>query len=131
MSPEKFILDGYTRQNTYGGWVGVDLDGTLATHVGDCSHVGEPIPEMLARVQGWLEARVKVKIVTARVSSKNDPAFVARQRQMVQDWCFEHLSTRLDVTAEKDFRMLALWDDRAITVQHNTGKLLTQPLATG
>ena len=114
----------YNRANTYGGWIGVDLDGTLARHEGgDCSTVGPPVPEMLARVKAWVSAGVCVKIVTARVSSSNPPEFVEAQRRMIQLWCIQHLGQMLKVTAEKDFRMICLWDDRAQPVQHNTGRL--------
>ena len=39
-----------------GGWIGVDLDGTLAIYTGwkGCDHVGEPIPPMVERVKAGL-----------------------------------------------------------------------------
>ena len=38
------------------GWVGVDLDGTLATYDEwrGIEHVGEPIAPMVERVKRWL-----------------------------------------------------------------------------
>ena len=35
------------------GWIGVDLDGTLAMYDGwvGVSHIGEPVPAMLQRVR--------------------------------------------------------------------------------
>lgn len=122
----------YTEENTYGGWIGVDLDGTLALHQPSSTidTIGPPIPKMLARVKVWLDKNVPVKIVTARVSSKQDPEFVAEQRIMIQRWCLKHLGQMLKVTAEKDFCMIALWDDRAVTVEANTGRLLTTSIPT-
>ena len=37
------------------GWIGVDLDGTLAEYHGwqGIEHIGEPIPKMMARVRRW------------------------------------------------------------------------------
>ena len=42
---------------SFSGWIGVDLDGTLAHYDGwkGIEHVGPPIPAMLARVKYWLE----------------------------------------------------------------------------
>lgn len=38
------------------GWIGVDLDGTLAHYDGwkGADHIGEPIPAMVERVKQWL-----------------------------------------------------------------------------
>lgn len=47
------------------GWIGVDLDGTLAHYDGwkGVEHVGHPVPLMLARVQRWIESGYAVKIL--------------------------------------------------------------------
>jgi len=39
-----------------GGWIGVDLDGTLAHYEGfkGAQHIGEPISPMVERVKRWL-----------------------------------------------------------------------------
>jgi hypothetical protein len=50
------------------GWIGVDLDGTLA-HYSEWKgpdSIGEPVPLMLARVKEWLAKGLEVRIVTAR-----------------------------------------------------------------
>lgn len=115
-------------------WIGVDFDGTLAHYDGwkGEDHLGEPVPAMLERVKDWLARGKIIKIVTARVSAtgrKNDVGgvdseeFADKQRRIIGDWCEKHLGQRLEVTASKDFLMLELWDDRAITVEFNTGKL--------
>ena len=38
------------------GWIGVDLDGTLAHYEGwkGIEHIGAPVPAMLERVKNWL-----------------------------------------------------------------------------
>lgn len=38
------------------GWIGVDLDGTLAVYKGwnGPEHIGEPIPIMIDRVKLWI-----------------------------------------------------------------------------
>lgn len=111
------------------GWIGVDLDGTLAVYDGwqGPHHVGEPIPAMLERVQRWLAEGRDVRIFTARVSSDGTPARDAETeiaRFSITAWCQRHLNTVLAITNIKDYRMVELWDDRAVQVEPNTGKLI-------
>lgn len=104
------------------GWIGVDLDGTLAQYVsGDIKrygvyHIGSPIPEMVARVQKWLLEGRDVRIFTARIAH-GDPTVT----QAIRDWCEKYIGRRLEVTNVKDFHMDQLWDDRCIQVVQNTG----------
>lgn len=101
------------------GWVGVDLDGTLAQYDGwkGVDHIGDPVPKMLERVRNWLADGVTVKIFTARV-------FLAPECvTIIQDWCEKHGLPRLEVTNVKDFTMVELWDDRCYRVKMNTGEL--------
>ena len=106
------------------GWIGVDLDGTLAEYYGWVSetHIGPPIPKMVDRVKKWVEEGQKVKIMTARAyparSGKTDVKEVIKN---IENWCLEHVGTKLEVTYEKDYNMIELWDDRAIQVIPNTG----------
>lgn len=100
------------------GWIGVDLDGTLAFYDNWVSpdHIGEPVPAMVERVKAWLGQGVEVRIVTAR-------AWQAPQKtiDIVQDWTERHIGHRLPVTCTKDYGMIQLWDDRAVQVEPNTG----------
>lgn len=99
------------------GWIGVDLDGTLAHYDGwlGPEHIGDPIPAMLARVTTWLAQGREVRIFTARAS-------VPAQIKPVEDWCLYHIGQVLPVTNVKDFGMVELWDDRCVRVQANTGE---------
>ena len=110
------------------GWYGVDLDGTLAHYEGgNEGKVGAPIPAMVNRVKQWLAEGKPVKIVTARVSGGvRNAALVTAQREIVQNWCYEHLGRRLEVTNEKDYAMLQLWDDRCVQVVPNTGEPIVE-----
>lgn len=107
-----------------GPWIGVDFDGTLATYEGwraQGEALGEPIPAMVARVRYWLaEGRYAIKIMTAR-ASRSAPK---RERDigLIQRWCARHIGIIPDVVAEKDFAMVALYDDRAVAVDPNTGR---------
>lgn len=105
------------------GWIGVDLDSTLAEY--RWPEVGPPIPLMLARVKALMEAGFEVRIFTARVGPTADEQFVAVQRAQIEAWCEVHLGCKLQVTASKDFGMICLFDDRAIQVEADTGRLLT------
>lgn len=109
------------------GWIGVDFDGTLAHHAAGAGlePLGEPIPLMLERVLSWVIAGVEVRIVTARVS--HDEESNSRQRTLIEDWCLTHIGRILPVTNQKDFGMFQLWDDRAIQVERNTGRIIGEP----
>lgn len=111
------------------GWIGVDLDGTLAEYGGWQGelHIGKPVPIMLDRVKAWRELGVEVRIFTARVA---EGAFnldgsrhsVEHIREAIQTWCEEHVGERLPVTNQKDYAMVELWDDRCVQVIPNTGR---------
>lgn len=109
------------------GWIGVDLDGTLAYYDEwrGLEHIGEPIPAMVERVKRWLAEGRDVRIFTARVSSLNGgearTAYIA-----IKHWCSEHLGRTLPITNEKDFGMIELWDDRAVQVRANAGEPVGQ-----
>jgi hypothetical protein len=113
------------------GYIGCDLDGTLAVHEhGDTVEtIGEPVPAMLARVKAWLAEGIEVRIITARVGATVTAPERSSQYQMIQDWCFEHLGTILRISAAKDYGMIALWDDRAVGVVRNTGVTTDQAAA--
>lgn len=113
------------------GWIGVDLDGTLAEYHGfvSATHIGPPIPSMLNRVKAWLRDGTEVRIVTARaaVSGNPWPGEVAPAIVAIEEWCERHVGQRLVVTATKDYAMIELWDDRIVRVEQNTGRVLGGP----
>lgn len=104
------------------GWIGVDLDGTLAKYDGWVSeeHIGDPVPAMLARVKNWLEEGEEVRIFTARVSRENAKDVVG----WIWAWCIKHGLPTLRVTCVKDYDMKVLYDDRCVQVEKNTGRLI-------
>lgn len=114
MSEDDWLLD-----SLYGdGWIGVDLDSTLA-HYDEwqgIEHIGEPIPAMLNRVINWLDQGKDVRIFTARADN-------AEAIPYINAWCKKHLGKVLPVTNVKDSSMIELWDDRAIKVEKNTGQV--------
>lgn len=113
------------------GWIGVDLDGTLAkydTWQGELT-IGDPVNEMVQRIHKWISKGFQVKIVTARVASSVPVARREKIINAIDRWCEVNLGYTLPVVAEKDFAMLQLWDDRCVQVVPNTGDTLQSKLA--
>lgn len=109
-----------------GGWIGVDLDRTLAHYDQwrGTAHIGDPIAPMVERVKRWLADGNTVKVFTARVHGHGMPIVGGGTEDAItpiQDWCERHIGQRLEVTNKKDFGMIELWDDIAIQVTPNTG----------
>jgi hypothetical protein len=107
------------------GWIGVDLDGTLAEYDGwqGIEHIGPPVPAMVERVKRWLAEGRTVKVFTARVSAPlNERILVV---VAIQQWCKQHVGEVLPITCMKDFGMDELWDDRAVAIEPNTGRQLS------
>jgi hypothetical protein len=102
------------KENTFRHWVGVDFDGTLATydHYRGDDHVGQPVEPIVRLVRKFLHDGVEVRLFTAR-----------KPHPVLRKWMKEHLGQMLPITNVKDPGMIAMYDDRAINVQRNTGKL--------
>lgn len=110
------------------GWIGVDLDGTLAhyDHFRGLDHIGSPIYTMVNRVKTWLAKGIEVRIFTARIGSPHD---VKVAKTHIRIWLFNNglpeLANDDSITCTKDLHMIELWDDRCIAIEKNTGKLLS------
>jgi len=108
------------KQKTVGlPWIGVDLNGTLAHYTGwkGKDNIGKPIPAMMRRVRRWVAQGIRVKIFTAR-------AYLPEQAVPVRKWLARHGLGKLEVTCTKDLGMIQLWDDRCVTVEQNTGRVI-------
>lgn len=118
------------------GWIGVDLDGTLAHYEPtpeeewDDLVIGPPVGPMVRRVKAWLAEGKEVRIVTARVADLHIAATIGQVarvgliRAAIQDWTEAQGLGRLKVQAHKDHRMVALYDDLAVRVERNTGHII-------
>jgi hypothetical protein len=104
------------------GWIGVDLDGTLAEYSGYKNEIGPPIEKMVNRVKRWLSAGKEVRILTARATEgkKKHQSLVS-----IYEWSREHIGEALEVTDRKDPLMIKLYDDRVQQVEEGTGELVT------
>lgn len=60
---------------------------------------------------------IEVRIFTARAS-------VAEHIPPVEQWLEKHGLGGLQVTNQKDYKMLQLWDDRCVQVIPNSGELV-------
>jgi len=100
------------------GWIGVDLDGTLAEydHWRGIDHVGAPIPAMVGRVRQWLDEGKDVRIFTARASTNENYA------PAINVFCMMQFGRTLPITCVKDLGLIEFWDDRAVQVEYNTGR---------
>jgi len=124
-----------------GEWIGVDFDKTLATGVAfnGPDSVGDPIEPMVERVKQWLADGEDVRIFTGRVGPHPayykdgmpiDSDFASKARAAIEAWCVRVFGRVLLITNEKDLGMKALYDDKAIQVEPNTGRLIGEPVAS-
>jgi hypothetical protein len=102
-------------------WVGFDLDGTLSRtdnpgHFEPPYPLGEPVLHMLQTARSLLDAGVIVKVFTAR-------ACEAEMIPIVQAWTEKHGLGKLEVTNQKDYNLIRFYDDRAIQIVPNEGKV--------
>ncbi len=103
-------------------WIGVDFDGTLVIQPKGwmgLDWTGEPIMPMVEMVRRWLESGETVKIFTARVCESR------RCVPAIERFCMQHFGQILEVTCIKDLDCKAIYDDKAISVEHNTGRIMT------
>jgi hypothetical protein len=101
------------------GWIGIDLDGTLAymDPMSGTSIIGPPVPRMLELARKLMRDGYRIKIFTARASD-------SQQIGMILKWLRENGLPELEITNMKDYEMIRLYDDRAVQVIANTGKLV-------
>lgn len=125
------------------GWIGFDLDGTLAVYTQwhGPDQIGEPIAPMIEQLKRFRKRNTEVRIFTARVyygppgSYASEDAFWRRKqdaitaRRAIQEWCLRHIGEVLPITCVKDFGMIALFDDRCVQVRKNTGEMLGDVVA--
>lgn len=111
------------------GYIAVDLDGTLAHYDNwvEIDIIGEPIKPMVERVITWLAEGQKVKIFTARANPLDqEPGGAEKFGKALDKWCLKHIGQKLEVTYQKDYRMIQFWDDRAIQIVTNTGLTISE-----
>jgi hydroxymethylpyrimidine pyrophosphatase-like HAD family hydrolase len=114
--------------------IAVDFDGTLATYDGwkGVDHLGEPVEEMIQRVQAELDAGSAVTIFTARVNpnggSFQEALDATKSYVLIAQWCVQHIGQLLPITHLKSQVWDEMWDDRAIQIVKNQGIPVTELL---
>lgn len=111
------------------GWIGVDLDGTLAEYNGWAGpeNIGAPVPKMLERVKAWRREGKEVRIFTARITHDGTVARIAEAgiaESAIKEWLEINLGEKLPIVCCKDYKMDELWDDRVVQVEKNTGRIV-------
>jgi thymidine kinase len=103
----------------------VDFDGTLAYYDGwkGPTNLGKPIKDMVERVKKWISDGNAVVVFTARADNKESIS-------AIEEWTKEHIGTKLRVTNIKEPDFSEFYDDRAVRVEKNTGKLLNEVIIT-
>ena len=102
------------------GWIGVDLDGTLAYYDQwrGALHIGEPIPVMLERVKRWLDEGKDVRIFTARVNREGIAFGYGKWGGHARrNGCRRVHSTMVCEACRSrasDYLLQGLWNDRAM-----------------
>ena len=108
------------------GWVGFDLDGTIAQYTGykGWQHIGEPIPSMINFIKKLRSMGIPCKILTSRAAAESravDGLTFEQVEQVVQDWTEKYIGERLPVVSEKGCSMIVLFDDSVVQINKNTG----------
>jgi hypothetical protein len=116
------------------GWIGVDLDGTLADHYWPHKgpynplRIGDPLAPMVVVVQALLNEGYEIRIFTARVGPHGSapgygPEYLFEVQEAIRQWTRQHVGVALESTCIKDYHMAVLYDDRCRQVAFNTGLL--------
>jgi hypothetical protein len=107
------------------GWYGFDLDGTIAFYDGwkGPTHIGAPVKPMCDLIRLYLERGDRVKIFTARVTIREDGEHETA-RKAIEQWTVDQFGVALEVTNVKDYGLIKLYDDRAVGVEENTGRII-------
>ncbi len=100
------------------GWIGFDLDGTLA-YEGETRFptIGRPIKPMMDLLKKYVSEGREVRIFTARACM---PEFVPA----IHSWIEKHVGQKLEVTCVKDFGLDKFYDDKCFRVKYNTGEIV-------
>lgn len=100
----------------------VDFDGTLAYQDNELGHycLGDPIYPMVDRVKKWLSEDDEVIIFTARASTMSD-----LEKRDIERFCEKYIGRVLPITCIKTRDIDVFYDDKAVQVIFNTGKVVS------
>jgi len=84
-------------------------------------HIGEPIKPMIKFAKYLVSQGKKIKIFTARAKNRDTISYIHK-------WLKENGLPEFEVTNEKDFGMIMLYDDRCKQVVTNSGKIIKKDI---
>ncbi len=110
----------------------VDWDGTLVHYDGWLGPgvYGKPILNMVTRIHSWLREGHEVLIFTSRVSVEHSPEHVMIESRKIDIALQKMGLPLLQITANKYIRISEFWDDRAVGLERNTGRVRDEDLGT-
>lgn len=109
-------------------WVAFDFDATLSEYQGfkGARAFGPPIQPMVDLAKAFHAKGFEVVILTARATH---PDNTADDLAAIAEWCLKYLGFSPLITGEKSYRIVLLFDDRAVQVIPNTGVVVEVPNA--
>ena len=75
-------------------------------------------------MKAWIIEGKDVRIFTARVCMSQSKKDFTTAYEAIAAWCRKYIGKELKITAEKDWKMIKLWDDRCVSVIPNTGEII-------
>lgn len=121
------------------GWIGFDIDATLAEYSGwiGFSRIGGPVPTMVDLLVDYVNNGWEVRIFTGRVAPDpdSDDIPVEERRKLIREWLNKNVVPLLPedypeikITHEKDKSLFYMYDDRAGGVVPSKGILYSSLL---
>jgi hypothetical protein len=99
-------------------WIGFDWDGTLQK-LGTADEPTDLVP-----FAKWLiEKGAEVRILTTRVNSKVPDQWVMIHKKHIEALCQKWFGCKLPIQSEKDNDLVLFYDDLAVSVEKNTGRV--------
>jgi hypothetical protein len=109
-----------------GGFVGFDLDGTLAKYIGPHGNteIGDPIINSPDGKPTPYEIAIKLHTMGLPTCCFSARAMWPGETPKIRKWLNKHGLPHMDITFQKNSNMICFFDDRSISVEENTGKIL-------
>jgi hypothetical protein len=79
-------------------------------------HISDPVPEIDKIIRANMD-KVEFFVFTARAEDGPEAIMI------IEDWCMKHYGRKFEVFNVKGYDVVAIWDDRAVAVEKNTGKM--------
>ena len=108
------------------GYTAFDLDGTLAIDTpnrNNDTEIGEPVIPMVELAKKLIAEGEDVRIFSAR-AWQPVPDMRKLVYNAINQWCIQHIGQALRIMYYKDHDLERFYDDKAVSVQKDTGRIL-------